>query len=124
MNVPIVGSVAAGSPILAVENIEGYFPLPIEMMPNKQCFILHVKGSSMINMGILDGDSVIVEQNSSAENGDVVVAMVDDSATVKRFYKEDGHYRLQPENDFMEPIIADEVDVLGKVIGLVRMDIH
>ena len=78
----------------------------------------------MINMGILDGDSVIVEQNSSAENGDVVVAMVDDSATVKRFYKEDGHYRLQPENDFMEPIIADEVDVLGKVIGLVRMDIH
>ncbi len=124
VNVPIVGSVAAGSPILAVENIEGYFPLPIEMMPNKQCFILHVKGSSMINMGILDGDSVIVEQNSSAENGDVVVAMVDDSATVKRFYKEDGHYRLQPENDFMEPIIADEVDVLGKVIGLVRMDIH
>ena len=118
VNVPIVGSVAAGSPILAVENIEGYFPLPIEMMPNKQCFILHVKGSSMINMGILDGDSVIVE------NGDVVVAMVDDSATVKRFYKEDGHYRLQPENDFMEPIIADEVDVLGKVIGLVRMDIH
>lgn len=124
VNVPIVGSVAAGSPILAVENIEGYFPLPIEMMPNKQCFILHVKGSSMINMGILDGDSVIVEQNASAENGDVVVAMVDDSATVKRFYKEDGHYRLQPENDFMEPIIADEVDVLGKVIGLVRMDIH
>ena len=124
VNVPIVGSVAAGSPILAVENIEGYFPLPIEMMPNKQCFILHVKGSSMINMGILDGDSVIVEQNSSAENGDVVVSMVDDSATVKRFYKEDGHYRLQPENDFMEPIIADEVDVLGKVIGLVRMDIH
>lgn len=124
VNVPIVGSVAAGSPILAVENIEGYFPLPIEMMPNKQCFILHVKGSSMINMGILDGDSVIVEQNSSAENGDVVVAMVDDSATVKRFYKEDGHYRLQPENDFMEPIIAEEVDVLGKVIGLVRMDIH
>lgn len=124
VNVPIVGSVAAGSPILAVENIEGYFPLPIEMMPNKQCFILHVKGSSMINMGILDGDSVIVEQNSSAENGDVVVAMVDDSATVKRFYKEDGHYRLQPENDFMEPIIVEEVDVLGKVIGLVRMDIH
>ena len=124
VNVPIVGSVAAGSPILAVENIEGYFPLPIEMMPNKQCFILHVKGSSMINMGILDGDSVIVEQNSSAENGDVVVSMLDDSATVKRFYKEDGHYRLQPENDFMEPIIADEVDVLGKVIGLVRMDIH
>ena len=124
VNVPIVGSVAAGSPILAVENIEGYFPLPIEMMPNKQCFILHVKGSSMINMGILDGDSVIVEQNSSAENGDVVVAMVDDSATVKRFYKEDGHYRLQPENDFMEPIIADEGDVLGKVNGLVRMYIH
>ena len=127
VNIPIIGTVAAGSPILATENIEGYFPLPIEQMPafsGKDLFILHVKGESMINMGILDGDEVIVEQTHTASNGEVVVAMVDDSATVKRFYKEDGYYRLQPENDNMEPILTDHCEILGKVIAMMRMNIQ
>lgn len=121
VNVPIIGSVAAGEPILAIENIEGYFPIPAEFMPNVQTFILKVKGESMVNAGILDGDHVIVEQCSSAKNGDMVVALVDDSATVKTFYKEDGYYRLQPENDYMDPIIVHgDLQILGKVIGSYR----
>lgn len=121
VNVPIIGRVAAGEPLLAIENIESYFPIPAEFMPNSQTFILNVKGESMVNAGILDGDNVIVEQCSSADNGDMVVALVDDSATVKTFYKEDGYYRLQPENDYMDPIIVrGELQILGKVIGVFR----
>jgi repressor LexA len=120
VNVPIIGTVAAGCPILAEENIEGYFPVPVEMLPNKPTFMLKVKGDSMIEMGIYDGDSIICEETSTASNGDVVIALVDDSATVKRFYKEDGHYRLQPENRTMAPIIVDHVSVLGRAIALYR----
>jgi len=123
VNVPIIGQVAAGEPILAVENITNYFPIPAEYMPNEETFMLIVKGDSMINMGIYSGDKIIVKKQNVAKNNDVVVALVDDSATVKRFYKENGHYRLQPENDYMEPIIVDHVDILGKVIGLIRFDI-
>ena len=121
MNVPVVGRVAAGEPILAVENVENYFPIPAEFMPNSQTFMLNVKVESMINAGILDGDQILVQQQSTAENGDIVVALIDDSATVKTFYKEDGYYRLQPENDTMEPIIVkDDLKILGKVIGVFR----
>lgn len=121
VNVPIVGRVAAGEPILAVENIESYFPIPAEFMPNAQTFMLTVKGESMINAGIFDGDQILVQEQSTARNGDMVVALVDDSATVKTFYKEDGYYRLQPENDSMEPIIVQgELQILGKVIGVFR----
>ena len=120
VNVPISGQVAAGQPILAEENIEDYFPIPAERMPNKQTFLLKVKGESMINAGILDGDYVLVEQEATASNGDMVVALVEDSATVKTFYKEEGVFRLQPENDFMDPIIVKEVSILGKVIGVMR----
>lgn len=121
VNVPLVGTVAAGAPILADENIENYFPIPAELLPNQDTFMLKVRGNSMIEAGIYDGDRVIVEQTSVADNGEIVVALIDDSATVKRFFKEDGHYRLQPENSTMEPIIVDEVQILGKVIGLFRM---
>jgi len=124
VNVPIVGQVAAGEPILAVENITNYFPIPAEYMPNEETFMLIVKGDSMINMGIYEGDKIIVKKQNIAKNNDVVVALVDDSATVKRFFKENGHYRLQPENDTMEPIIVDNVEILGKVIGLVRFNIN
>ena len=120
VNVPIVGTVAAGQPLLAVENIEGYFPVPAEFMPNEQSFMLKVKGESMIKAGILDGDIVIVNRTPVASNGEIVVALIGDEATVKRFYKENGHFRLQPENDDFEPIIADEVAILGKVISLIR----
>ncbi len=120
VNVPIVGKVAAGEPILAVENIENYFPIPAEFMPNEQTFILQVQGESMINAGILDGDYILVQQQSTANDGDMVVALIDDSATVKTFYKENGYYRLQPENDFMDPIIVSEVMIMGKVIGTFR----
>lgn len=121
VNVPVLGRVAAGEPLLAIENVENYFPIPAEFMPNGQTFILNVKGDSMINAGILDGDNVIVEQCSTAHNGDMVVALIDDSATVKTFYKEDGYYRLQPENDYMDPIIVKgELQILGKVIGVFR----
>ncbi len=123
VNVPVVGHVAAGNPILAVENITNYFPIPAEFLPNQETFMLVVKGDSMINMGIYEGDQIIVKKQSTANNNDVVVALVDDSATVKRFFKENGHYRLQPENDFMEPIIVDHVEILGKVIGLIRLNI-
>ena len=121
VNVPIIGTVAAGQPILAEQNIEGYFPIPTEYMPNKQSFMLKVKGESMINAGIFDGDKVLVKQQATAENGDIVVALVDDSATVKTYYKENGHYRLQPENDTMDPIYVDHVQILGIVIGLFRL---
>ena len=121
VNVPIIGTVAAGQPILAEQNIEGYFPIPTEYMPNKQSFMLKVKGESMINAGIFDGDKVLVKQQATAENGDIVVALVDDSATVKTYYKENGHYRLQPENDYMDPIIVDKCEILGKVFGVFRI---
>ena len=117
---PVVGTVAAGQPIFAEQNIENYFPIPSEYMPNQPSFILKVKGDSMINAGILDGDRVVVQQQSTAENGDMVVALVEDSATVKTFYKEDGYYRLQPENDAMEPILVKEVQILGKVFAVMR----
>ena len=120
VNVPIVGQVAAGEPILAEQNITNYFPIPVEFMPNNETFLLTVKGESMINAGILDGDMVLVESTSVVSNGDMAVALVDDSATVKTFYKEEGIYRLQPENDTMEPIIVSEVEILGKVIGVFR----
>ncbi|MDO4519594.1 MAG: transcriptional repressor LexA [Eubacteriales bacterium] len=121
VNVPLVGTVAAGQPILAVENIENYFPIPSEYMPNDQTFMLRVKGDSMVNIGIFDGDQVLVKQQSTASNGDIVVALVDDSATVKTFYKERGYIRLQPENDSMDPIIVQgNVQILGKVFGVFR----
>lgn len=119
-NVPMVGHVAAGEPILAVENIESYFPIPTEYMPNAESFMLKVKGESMINVGIFDGDQILVEKCNTARNGDMVVALVDDSATVKTFYKENGHIRLQPENDTMEPIIVDDCEIMGKVFGVFR----
>ena len=120
VNVPVVGQVAAGEPILAEQNIQDYFPIPVEYMPNAETFMLKVKGESMINAGIFSGDTVLVQRQSDARNGDMVVALVDDSATVKTFYKEDGHYRLQPENDTMDPIIVDQCEVLGKVFGVFR----
>ena len=121
VNIPVIGTVAAGEPILAEERIEDYFPFPAEALPNAETFMLNVKGESMIDAGILPGDGLIVEQRSTAENGEIVVALLDDSATVKRYYKEKDHYRLQPENSSMDPIITDHVDILGKVIGLIRL---
>jgi repressor LexA len=120
VNVPVLGQVAAGEPILAEQNIQDYFPIPTEYMPNAESFMLKVKGESMIGAGIMSGDTVLVQRQSDARNGDMVVALVDDSATVKTFYKEDGHYRLQPENDSMEPIIVDHCEILGKVFGVFR----
>jgi len=120
-NIPVIGRVAAGQPILAEENITDYFPIPVDLLPNEETFMLKVKGDSMINAGIFNGDSIIVSRQRTASNGEIVVALVDDGATVKRFFKENGYYRLQPENDSMEPIIVNEVCILGKVIGLVRM---
>ena len=120
VHIPIVGTITAGEPILAVENIEDYFPMQPDFISSKNTFMLHVRGESMINAGILDGDMVIVQQQPTAENGDIVVAMIEDSATVKRFYKEDGYCRLQPANDSMDPIIVPEVSIIGKVIGLYR----
>lgn len=123
VNVPLIGQVAAGQPLLVVENITSYFPIPAEFIPKEEVFMLNVKGESMVNAGIYDGDQIIVKQQSTASNGEIVVALVDDSATVKRFYKENGHIRLQPENDFMEPIIVDSCEIIGKVIGLIRINI-
>lgn len=120
VQVPIVGRVAAGEPILAQENVEEYFPIPVDFMPNNDVFMLKVRGESMINAGILDGDFVVVEKKNTADNGDMVVAMIEDGATVKTFYKEEGIIRLQPENDFMEPFILTEVDILGKVVAVMR----
>ena len=121
INIPVVGTVTAGEPILAVQNIEDYFPIPVEYMPNKQTFMLQVQGESMINAGILSGDYVIVEQTPSAENGEQVVALIEDGATVKTFYREEGIIRLQPENDAYDPIILTDVTIMGKVIGVIRM---
>lgn len=120
VNVPLVGTVAAGKPILVSENITDYFPLPAGRFAGKETFMLQIQGNSMIQAGILNGDDVIVERCETADNGDIVVALVEDSATVKRFYKENGHYRLQPENDSMDPIIVSECEILGRVIGLMR----
>ncbi len=121
VNVPIVGRVAAGEPILAVQNIENYFPIPAEYMPNAETYMLTVHGDSMVNAGILDGDQVLVEKRSYASNGDMVVAMIEDSVTVKTYYRENGYYRLQPENDYMDPIIVHgDLTILGKVIGVFR----
>ncbi len=120
VNVPIVGQIAAGMPILAAQNIENYFPVPSEYMPNQQTFMLRVKGESMINAGIFDGDTILVQQQNTARNGDIVVALIEDSATVKTFYKEKDHIRLQPENDTMDPIIVPDCTILGKVFGVFR----
>ena len=121
VNVPLFGTVAAGQPLLAVENVESYFPIPSEYLPNKQTFMLKVHGESMINAGILDGDEVLVEEQPDARDGEIVVALIDDSATVKRFFREKGCVRLQPENDTMEPIIVEgDLRILGKVIGVMR----
>lgn len=121
VNVPVLGTVAAGMPILAEENIEDYLPIPVEMLPNQEIFMLKVKGESMVEAGIFNNDKVIVAKQPTANNGDKVVALLDDSATVKTFYKENGHIRLQPENSSMDPIIVDDVQILGKVIGLFRL---
>lgn len=122
VNIPIVGTVSCGQPILAEQNIKDYFPVPPEYIhnTNNQTFMLRVKGDSMINVGIYEKDLVIVEQCSSARNGEIVVALIEDSATVKTFYKENGYIRLQPENDYMDPIIVEHCEILGRVIGLFR----
>lgn len=120
VNIPIIGKVAAGSPILAVENIEDYFPIPVDYAPNSDAFMLRVKGESMINVGIFENDLILVQQQSTAKNGDIVVALVEDSATVKTFFKEANQIRLQPENDNMDPIFVTDASILGKVVGLYR----
>lgn len=120
IHAPIIGDVAAGTPILANQNVDGYCPLPAEDFGKKDVYMLRVHGDSMINVGIYDGDKVIVENTDTAENGEIVVALVDDSATVKRFFKENGRYRLQPENDNMTPMYFEQVRIQGKVIGLLR----
>lgn len=121
VNLPIIGNVAAGQPILAEENVDSYFPVPASLVPKGDAFILNVRGDSMVNAGIFNGDQVFVHACSTAQNGDTVVALIEDSATVKTFYKEDGHIRLQPENDYMEPIIVDDCQILGKVFGIFRI---
>lgn len=120
MNLPVVGKVAAGRPMLATEDIEDTFPVPREFLAGGEGFMLKIKGDSMIEDGIMDGDYVVVRSQSSADNGDTVVAMVEDEATVKHIYKEDGHIRLQPANSAMEPMYFDSVEIIGKVVGLVR----
>ena len=121
LEVPVIGRVSAGLPILAEENLERTFPLPMDFAKKNDIYMLRVRGESMINAGIFDGDYVIVEKCETARNGEMVVALVEDSATVKTFYKENGHFRLQPENDYMEPIIVDSVSILGKVVGVYRL---
>ena len=120
-NISVLGHVAAGLPLFAEQNISGYFPLLSDELPGGNLFMLNVRGESMINAGIYDGDKIIVQQTPVAKNGDIIVALVEDSATVKTYYKEDGRYRLQPENDTMEPIYVDEVIILGRVVGLYRL---
>ena len=120
-NIPVIGQVAAGQPIFAEQNISGYFPLLSETLPAGNLFMLDVRGDSMINVGIYDGDRIIVQQKTKKKNGDIVVALVEDSATVKTYYKEKGCYRLQPENDSMDPIYVNDVVILGKVVGLFRI---
>ena len=119
--IPMIGYVAAGQPILAEENIQDYFPIPADMLPGSPVFMLKIRGDSMIGAGILDGDQVIVRQTSEASNGDMVVALIEDGATVKTFYKEKDHIRLQPENPDYDPIIVSDVTILGQVIGVFRM---
>lgn len=119
-NIPVIGRVAAGEPLLAVENIKNYFSLPTEFLPNCETYILEVKGESMINVGFFEGDYLIIEKTNVAKNGDIVVALIDDSVTVKRFYKENGYIRLQPENDIMDPIIVDNCTIVGKAFALYR----
>lgn len=121
VSLPVVGQVAAGQPILAEENIDSYFPVPAEFVPRGESFILNVKGDSMINAGIFSGDQIFVNSCNTARNGEIIVALIDDSATVKTFYKEDGHIRLQPENDDMDPIIVDDCQIIGKVFGVFRV---
>lgn len=124
-SLPVIGTVAAGTPILAEENIDSYFPVPAEIVPNgAPSFVLKVKGDSMINVGIFNGDQIFVQQCNTAKNGDTIVALIDDSATVKTFYKEKDHIRLQPENDDMDPIIVDDCQILGKVFGVFRYYKH
>ena len=121
-DIPLLGRVAAGTPLLAAENIEEYFPLPVSYLPDREVFMLSVKGDSMIKAGILDGDRIIVARQETATNGDIVVALIEDSATVKRYYRVSGYIRLQPENDLLEPIIVrDQIRILGKVIGVLRL---
>lgn len=121
LEIPIYGKVTAGEPITAIEDFSDMFPLPMDFAKNKELFMLNVRGESMINAAILDGDQIIVQKQPVANNGDIVVALVDgENATVKTFYKENGHFRLQPENDTMEPIIVDEVSIIGKVVGVFR----
>ncbi|MCM1027487.1 MAG: transcriptional repressor LexA [Roseburia sp.] len=120
VSIPVVGNVAAGQPILAEENIQEYFPVPADVVPRGESFILNVRGESMINAGIFDGDRVFVNACNTANNGEIVVALIDDSATVKTFYRENGYVRLQPENDNMDPIIVDNCQILGKVYGVLR----
>lgn len=120
VTVPLIGTVAAGEPIFASENYEGFFSIPDNFFEGEDLFMLNVKGSSMIKIGMFDGDKIVVQKQESANNGDIVVALVDDSATVKRFFKRDGKIVLHPENDDMEDFVFDEVQILGKVIGLMR----
>lgn len=120
VSMPVVGQVAAGQPILAQQNIDSYFPVPADRVPKGESFILNVKGDSMINAGIFSGDQILVNVCNTANNGDIVVALIDDSATVKTFYKENGHIRLQPENDTMDPIIVEDCQILGRVFGVLR----
>lgn len=121
IDIPIIGNVAAGTPILAEENIEDTFPLPSSFIGTKECFFLNVKGESMINAGILDGDLVLVKRQRTASDGEMIVALIEDEATVKTFYRETNRIRLQPENPLYEPIYANNVEILGKVIGVIRM---
>ena len=121
VNIPVVGQVAAGTPILAEENIDNYIPIPVSMCPKGDSFIVNVKGNSMINAGIFNGDMLFFFFFNAAENGEQVVALIDDSATVKTYYKEKGHIRLQPENDEMDPIIVENCQILGKVFGVLRL---
>ncbi len=118
--IPVLGTVTCGDPILAVQTSEEYFMVSPTLFRGEDLFMLTAKGESMINAGIYDGDKIVLKQQSYADNGDIVAALIEDSATIKRFYKENGRYRLQPENDTMEPIIVDNVTILGKVVGLVR----
>ena len=120
VSLPVIGNVAAGQPILAEENIEDYFPVPADVVPKGESFILKVRGDSMINAGIFNGDRIFVNTCNTASNGDMVVALIEDGATVKTFYKENGHIRLQPENDEMDPIIVDDCQILGKIFGVFR----
>ena len=121
VNVPLVGTVTAGMPILAEQNIDGYMPFPAEQTRGREIFALRVQGMSMRDAGILDGDIIYAERVETAENGQIVVALIDDEATVKRFYREDGHFRLQPENDSFEPILVDSLSILGRVISVFRL---